>query len=253
MLPRQRRRTIVELVSERDGCSVTALADELDVSEATIRRDLQTLEDEQLIERSHGGALPVTSVGNEQAFDQKEVQNLDVKRTIADHAMDELQDGQVVFFDTGTTTMEVAKRAPADGSIVSVTNSPLLALELGGGDNDVKLTGGRLRQSTQALVGPSTEAFIERLHFDLLYLGTNAIDLETGLTTPNEAEAQAKRSMIDNSTRVVLVADATKFDERSFVQFADFEEIDLVITDERLSKQYRTAFDDTNTSYIDDI
>lgn len=253
MLPRQRRRTIVELVSECDGCSVTALADELDVSEATIRRDLQTLEDEQLIERSHGGALPVTSVGNEEAYDQKEVQNLDVKRAIADHAIDELQDGQVVFFDTGTTTMEVAKRAPTDGSIVSVTNSPLLALELGDGDNDVKLTGGTLRQSTQALVGPSAESFIERLHFDLLYLGTNAIDVEAGLTTPNEAEAQAKRSMIENSTRVVLVADATKFDERSFVQFADFEGVDLVITDERLDEQYRTAFDDSNTNYIDDI
>ncbi len=253
MLPRQRRRTIVELVSEHDGCSVTTLADELDVSEATIRRDLQTLEDEQLIERSHGGALPATSVGNEQAYDQKEVQNLETKRAIAAHAIDELQEGQVVFFDTGTTTMEVAKRVPTNGSIVSVTNSPLLALELDEGDNEVKLTGGTLRQSTQALVGPSAESFLERMHFDLLYLGTNAIDAEAGLTTPNEAEAQVKRRMIENSTRVVLVADATKFDERSFVQFASFEEIDLVITDERLSDPYRAAFDDTNTNYIDDI
>lgn len=253
MLPRQRRRTIVELVSERNGCSVSELAKELEFSEATIRRDLQTLEEEQLIERSHGGALPVTSVGNEEPYDQKEIQNLEIKRSLAEQAIEELQEGQVVFFDTGTTTMELAKRAPTDGSIVPVTNSPLLALELGQGDNEVKLTGGTLRQSTKALVGPSAEAFLDRMHFDLLYLGTNAIDIEAGLTTPNEEEAQTKRRMIENATRVILVADATKFDERSFVQFATFEEIDLVVTDERLSESYRTVFDDTNTSYIDDI
>lgn len=253
MLPRQRRRTIVELVSERDGCSVTELAEELEFSEATIRRDLQTLEEEQLIERSHGGALPVTSVGNEEAYDQKEVQNLEVKRTLADHAIEELRDGEIVFFDTGTTTMQIAKLAPHDGSIVPVTNSPLLALELGQGKNEVKITGGTLRRSTKALVGPSAESFMKRMHFDLLYLGTNAIDVDAGLTTPNEDEAQAKRIMIENSTRVVLVADETKFDERSFVQFASFDEIDLVITDSRLSEAYRTAFDESNTNYIDDI
>lgn len=253
MLPRQRKRTIVELVSERDGCSVTELADELGYSKATIRRDLQALEEEQLIERSHGGALPVTSVGNEEAYDQKEVQHLETKSVIAEHAIEELHEGQVVFFDTGTTTMQVAKLAPKDGSIVPVTNSPLLALELGKDENDVKVTGGTLRRSTKALVGPSAEAFMERMHFDLLYLGTNSIDVDSGLTTPNEDEARTKRRMIEHSTRVVLVADETKFDERSFVQFASFEDIDLVITDAKLSEPYRTAFEETNTNYIDNV
>ncbi len=253
MLPRQRKRTIVELVTERDGCSVTELAEELGYSEATIRRDLQALEDERLIERSHGGALPVTSVGNEQAFDQKEVQNLETKNAIAEYAIKELHEGQVVFFDTGTTTMQVAKLAPTDGSIVPVTNSPLLALELGKNENDVKITGGTLRQSTKALVGPSAEAFMERMHFDLLYLGTNSLDVDAGLTTPNEDEARMKRRMIENSKRVVLVADRTKFDERSFVQFASFEDVDLIITDADLTEEYRTVFEETNTSYINTV
>ena len=137
MLPAERKRRIVELVTAADGRSVEALADELEFSKATIRRDLRELEDRGLIERSHGGAVPATSVGDEQAYGQKEVQNLDEKRAIADRAIEEISEGQVVFFDAGTTTMQVATQAPKDGSMLAVTNSPRLALEVGTEDNDV--------------------------------------------------------------------------------------------------------------------
>ncbi|MGQ4555097.1 HTH-type transcriptional regulator GlpR [Halobellus sp. GM3] len=243
MLPAERKRRIVELVTDEDGQSVEALAAELEYSKATIRRDLHELEDRGLIERSHGGAVPVTNVGHEQAYGQKEVQNLDAKRAIADRAVEEITEGQVVFFDAGTTTMQVAQQAPKDGSILAVTNSPRLAVELGKEDNDVKLTGGTLRRRTRSLVGPSAEAFLERTNFDLLFLGANAVDAETGLTTPNEEEARVKELMVQKASRVVLVADATKVGERSFVTFADLEDVDLFVTDDSLSEEARERFE----------
>jgi DeoR family fructose operon transcriptional repressor len=231
MLPAERRRQIVESVTEHGGRSVDELATFLDVSKATVRRDLSELEERGLIERSHGGAVPVMSVGGEQTYDQREVQNLDAKRAIAARAVEEIHDGAVVFFDSGTTTMEAARAAPKDGSFLAVTNSPRLAVELGKEENDVKLTGGTLRRRTRALVGPTAESFMGRMHFDLLFLGTNAIDDDGGLTTPNEDEARMKELMVERSNRVVLVSDTSKLSQQSFVQFAHLDDVDMFVTD----------------------
>lgn len=248
MLPEQRKREIVGLVTEHDGRSVTELAEELGVSKATVRRDLQKLEEEALIERSHGGAVPVTTIGREQPYGQREVQHLDAKVAIAERAIEELREGQVVFFDAGTTTIEVAKRARE--SILAVTNSPLIALELEADDREVKLTGGTLRGRTRALVGPSAESFMERMNFDLLFLGTNGIDAE-GLMTPNEDEARVKSLMVEKSNRVVVVADGTKFGERSFVRFADLPDVDRLITNEGPSADIAEACETADVSVVE--
>ncbi|WP_232686688.1 HTH-type transcriptional regulator GlpR [Halobacterium zhouii] len=253
MLPAERKRVIVELVSEHDGCSVDDLADDLEYSKATIRRDLRELEDDELIERSHGGAVPVTTIGKEQTYGQKEVQNLEIKRAIAGRAVEEISEGQVVFFDAGTTTMQVAKRASEDGSFLGVTNSPPLALEVGLADASVKLTGGTLRPKTQSLVGPSAERFLERMHFDQLFLGTNSVDCDAGCTTPNEEEAQMKAKMVERAERVVLVADETKLGERSFVQFANLADLDLFVTDATLTGERREAFESAGVTIADEV
>ncbi|WP_122091088.1 HTH-type transcriptional regulator GlpR [Halalkalicoccus subterraneus] len=248
MLPEQRKRTIVALVTEHDGCSVAELADELDFSKATVRRDLRELENESLIERSHGGALPATTVGREQPYSQREVQQLDAKVAIAERAAGEIQAGQVVFFDSGTTTIEVAKRVPE--SVVTVTNSPVIALELDGTDCEVKLTGGSLRHSSRALVGPSAESFMDRVNFDLLFLGTNGLDSQ-GLMTPDEDEARMKSLMVERATRVIAVTDATKFGERSFVRFADLDEIDRLVTNGTPPGGIRDACESAGVSVIE--
>jgi DeoR/GlpR family transcriptional regulator of sugar metabolism len=253
MLPAKRKRAIVELVSERDGCSVEQLADQLEYSKATIRRDLRELEEEGLIERSHGGAVPVTTIGKEQTYGQKEVQNLDVKRAIADRAVEEISEGQVVCFDAGTTTMQVATLASRDGSFLAVTNSPPLALELAWEDVSVKLTGGTLRPKTRSLVGPSAERFLERTHFDTLFLGTNAVDVEAGCTTPNEEEAEVKSRMVERAQHVVLVADGTKLGDRSFVQFAELSALDLFVTDATLTDEQRDAFESEGVRVADGV
>jgi DeoR family fructose operon transcriptional repressor len=244
MLPAERKRTIVQLVTDKDGCSVATLADELDFSKATIRRDLQDLAAEGRIERSHGGAVPVPSVGRERSYGQREVDRLVAKQAIAGRASEEIRDGHVVCFDAGTTTTEVARAAP-DSGFIGVTNMPELALELADSEVDVKMTGGTMRPRSHALVGPAAEAFLDQHHFDLLFLGTNGVTADTGLSTPDEDEAAVKRQMVANATRVVLVADSSKFGERSFVSVADPSDIDLFVTDVALPGELADAFAET--------
>ena len=245
MLPAERKRTIVQLVTEQDGCSVATLADELEFSKATIRRDLQDLESEGRVERSHGGAVPVSSVGREQSYDKREVERLAVKQAIGRRASEEIREGQVVCFDSGTTTMEVARAAP-DSGYVAVTNMAEIGLELADDDVEVKLTGGTIRPRSHALVGPSTEAVLDRMNFDVLFLGINGLAADTGLSTPNEEEAEVKRRMIAAAGRVVLVTDAAKFGDRSFVSVADPAAVDLLVTDAAPPSALADAFADTD-------
>jgi DeoR family fructose operon transcriptional repressor len=245
MLPAERKRTIVQLVTKQDGCSVATLAEELDFSKATIRRDLQDLEAEGRIERSHGGAVPASSAGRERSYGQREVDRLAAKQAIGRRASEEIRDGHVVCFDAGTTTMEVARAAP-DSGYVAVTNMAEIALELADTEVDVKLTGGTMRPRSHALVGPTAEAFLDRTNFDILFLGTNGVAADTGLSTPNEAEAEVKRRMIAAASRVVLVTDGSKFGERSFVSVADPADIDLVVTDTALPSDLADAFQDAD-------
>ncbi len=250
MLPEQRKRALVALVTEKDGCSVETLARELKVSKATIRRDLDELEDSGQIKRSHGGAVPTTTRGQEQSYNKKEVQNLESKVAIGSRAAKEVQDGQVVFFDAGTTTMQVAEQAATDIGFIPVTNSPLLGLELLSRDVDVKLTGGTLRRRTRALVGPTAQGFMQRTNFDLLFLGTNAIGDDGSLTTPNEEEAYMKELMVERADRVVLVADKSKYGRCSFVQFATLEDVDLFVTDKQPPEPLRSACESVDVSVI---
>jgi len=248
MLPAERKRTIVELVSERDGCAVAELADELGFSKATIRRDLGELEDERRVERSHGGAVPVSGMGEEQSYGQKEIRNLAAKEAIAERAVQEIHPDQVVCFDAGTTTMEVAKRAPDGDDFLGVTSSPMIAQELAANETTVKLTGGTLRPETRALVGPTAEAFVERTNFDTLFLGTNGLTAESGLTTPNETEAEMKSRMVQAANRVVLVTDASKLGEQTFVRFATIPALDLFVTEGPVSDSIAEAAGDADVT-----
>lgn len=231
MLPEERRRRIVERVTTENGCSVDELANAFDVSKATVRRDLEKLESKGEVERSHGGALPSTTVGREQKYSRREVKNIDAKRSIATRAVEELREGSVVFLDAGSTTLQVAKRIESSGPTVVASNSPDIAMELEEADAEVKLSGGTLRSKTGALVGPTGESFLERTNFDVVCIGTNAIDAEQGLLTPNESEARMKRLMCESAEKVILLADSSKFGKRSFVQFASFSDVDMLITD----------------------
>ena len=249
--PEERRRSITELVTKHGALSVEELADRLDVSASTIRRDLRNLADRNLVERTHGGVVPMTNVGVERSFDRRLIQHLDRKQAIADRAVEEISEGHVVYFDAGTTTMQVAKAAPDDDSIISVTSSPLLLLELSKAGGTVKMTGGEYRPETKALVGPTTEDYIRNSNFDLSFIGVNGIEADGMLSAPNESEAKLKRLVLEHSARTVVVTVAEKFGEQSFRRFGSSDDVDLVVTDDRVPEEYRDLFEETE--HVEDV
>lgn len=249
--PEQRRRTITELVTKHGGLSVDELASTLEVSPSTIRRDLSNLDERNLVERTHGGAAPLTNVGVERSFNRRMVQHLDQKQAISERAVEEIQEGQVIYFDAGTTTMQVAKEVPDDDAAISVTNSPLLLPELAEGAGTVKSTGGEYRPETKALVGPTAEEYIRSSHFDLAFLGTNGVGPDGSLSAPNESEAELKRLVVEHAARTVVVTVTEKFGEQSFRRFGSIDDVDLFITDGHVPDDFRDLFDET--ALVDDI
>jgi len=239
------------MVNNSDRVTVEELTEEFGVSGATIRRDLASLAEDGLIERFHGGALPASngSTGPTQA--QETVTNPSGKRAIAERAVGELSDGDAVFFDTGPTTMEVAKVLPESLTLLVATNSPENAFELRETCGDVKVVGDSLRRTSDALVGPSAESYLRKTNFDVVFLETDAIQSDGGLSVSNEDEARIKSLLCDGGRLVILVADGSKVERQSFREFASVEDVDIFVTDAPLSEEMRAVFDRANVQVLD--
>jgi len=243
MMPEKRRDEIVKRVNQSDRMTVEELTEAFGVSEATIRRDLATLAEDGLIDRFHGGALPASEPTTAAPSLETSLDNPNGKRAIARRAVEELQDGDAVFFDTGQTTMEVAKAIPDGLSLLVATNSPENAFVLRESCGDVKVVGDSLRRSSDALVGPSAESYLRKTNFDLVYLETDAVQSDGGLSVSNEDEARIKSLLCEGGRRVVLVVDGSKFDQQSFREFGTVDDIDVVITDVSLDPEMRALFE----------
>lgn len=250
MLPEERKQRLVELVTARDGCRVAELSAELDVSETTIRRDLDDLDEQNRIQRTHGGAIPVVNRITE--YQNRSIRNQDAKQSIANRAVEEIHEEQMVAFDSGSTTLEVSRHVPEDLSFTAVTVHPIIAYELGESTAEVRLTGGRFEKEQQRLTGRLAERAIEGLNFDLAFVGLEGIN-ESGLTTAYHDAARIKELLVANSQRVVAVADHTKFDSHSLVRFCDISAVDSVITDANVRPTFRERLEEANVTLIDDI
>jgi len=248
MLPKKRKQQIVDLVEDRNGCSVDELADEIEVSSATIRRDLQDLEERKLIERTHGGATPVISHGK--PYEKRKVQYIDQKRSIAERAVEEIREGQVIFFDSGSTLVELAKRVPESLSITAVTRMPAVTYKLAERDHEVALTGGTYQKEGHSCVGPWADNRVKQINADLLFLGTDGID-ENGVTARDIQQSQIKRTLIDNARRVVLLADHSKFDKQHAYQFGLHSSIDVLITDSTVPESVREGISSAGVQIIE--
>ena len=230
MLVGERRRRIIELLASHERAQVGELAARFSVSESTIRRDLQLLSENGVLERTHGGALQPSRF--EPSFGQKETESRQEKLAVAREAMRLIEQGQTIFLDAGTTTLELARLLPPRRDITVATNSVPIAAELA---NRVRLilTGGAVKELTLALTGPMAERSIEQMHVDIAFVGMNGVSASAGLTTPTLEEAATKAKMIASARLAVVLADSTKLGVVTFARVAGLDEVDLIITDER--------------------
>ncbi len=232
MYATERQQEIVTRARLDGRVEVRDLAETLDVTPETVRRDLTALERRGLVRRMHGGAIPVERLGIEPAVADREGRMAGQKERIAKAALDELPDGGAIILDAGTTTVRLAEMLPTDRELIVVTHGLPVATVLAARSNvTLHLLGGMVRGRTLAAVGVWAERAMQDVYADVAFLGTNGITAERGLTTPDLAEAGVKRALVAAARRTVVLADHTKFGRADFAQVAPLSAIDTVITD----------------------
>lgn len=235
MYATERQQEIVTRARLDGRVEVKDLADSLDVTPETVRRDLTALERRGLLRRVHGGAIPVERLGIEPAVADREGRMAGQKERIAKAALDELPDGGAVILDAGTTTIRLAELLPTDRELTVVTHALPIAMLLATRPSiTLHLLGGTVRGRTLAAVGPWAERAMADVYADVAFLGTNGLTVERGLTTPDLAEAGVKRALVAAARRTVVLADHTKVGRADFAQVAPLTAVDTVITDSEL-------------------
>jgi DeoR family transcriptional regulator of aga operon len=238
VLNEERRRAILDMLKRDGRVLVGDLARHFDTSQVTIRKDLEVLDAQGIVHRTHGGALPAHEGALEDpSLREKEKLHRKEKLHIASAAARLVNEGQVVILDSGTTTTAIAHALRNFRNLTIVTNAVNIAAELSGANVEVILTGGTLRKNSFSLVGPIAEDTLRRLNADILFLGVDGFDVHYGLSTPNLLEAKVNRVMVEVSRRTVAVCDSSKFGRRSLSLIAPPDSLHQVITDHGIPKQ----------------
>ncbi|GAB3038515.1 DeoR/GlpR family DNA-binding transcription regulator [Parafrigoribacterium mesophilum] len=252
MSQQHRLNAVLELVIVRGSVSIQEIVDELHISAATARRDLNGLADQRLVTRTHGGAMALGS-GYELPLQYKAPRNAEAKAAIAAAVADMVNFGDVIGLNGGTTTSEVSRaigRAEKligsgdEPGVTIVTNALNIAFELSIRSHvKIVVTGGVARRQSYELVGPLVGDTIKSLSLDVAILGVDGLSVQFGATTIHEGEADVSRQLASVAGRVIIVADASKVGKATFARICDLEKIDTLVTDAPLGDAMRETFD----------
>ncbi len=226
---------IAELCKEKESISVEELVNELDVSPATIRRDLQNMEDLKIITRYHGGAKISYKQFEEPHMILKSETNVKEKQAVARRAAGLIKDNQMIYMDAGSTTFEMIRYIHAR-NITVVTPGVRHILELAAKNISVIVLGGPLRPETEAIAGRRSVEQIKTMYFDIAFIGTNGIHEKVGFTTSNESEAATKAAAISQTRVPFIITDSSKFFLLNPVRFAGLN--DAIIITDSIPKQF---------------
>ena len=241
MISEERRARLMKLISERGYVQVTDLVKQFDVSPVTIRRDLETMEKEGLLIRKRGGAIRRSQgVTMELPYIIKQVQNIEIKKRIAEQALGMVEDGFSVILDSGSTTFELAQQLVTKTRLSVVTNDLYIATKLAANpDINLICTGGVARSNVFSLQGAIAETCIRNLRVEITFLGADAIHPDGGIYNVNIDEVSVKHAMIESAPKVVLLVDSSKFEVCGFAKICSLSQIDTVITDDGVSDETR--------------
>ncbi len=247
----ERRDSIIQQIQKDGKVRVDELSERYDVSSVTIRNDLDFLEKKGICHRTHGGALIRKSVYEDPTLEEKTKRAKKEKELIGAKAVEFIEDGDSILFDSGSTTLEIANRLEAKKNLTIMTNALKIAFKLLSLNKmNIMLTGGTVRKESYSMVGPEAEQSINKYFFDKLFLGVDGLDIDFGLTTPNPMEAQLNRLMVERSQEVIAVTDSSKFGRRSFSHICDVDSINTLITDNKISPEFERELLKRNVEVI---
>jgi DeoR/GlpR family transcriptional regulator of sugar metabolism len=242
LIPAQRRERIQEFLVVHHIVSSAELCELLDVSEATVRRDLEWLENEGILERTHGGALLNQRVQLELQYVQRIRSHAEEKRQIGIVAASLIEDGDIIFVNSGTTTTEVIRHIPATLNITIVTNNVTACMELSDVDYEILLVGGSYLPTSQSVAGRFAIDNLNHIYANKAIIAIDGLSLKFGCTVPTNAEAEVNQLMIHrNRGPLIVVTDHSKWGIVSNFEIAKIDQIHTLVTDEGLDLHAREA------------
>lgn len=236
--PEERQKFIMETLSAKGRLSTGELSERFEISEDTARRDLREMASAGLLQRVHGGALPVSPAGL--PFNNRYRIANEEKVRLARHAGQLIAPGHLVIIDGGTTNLELARQLPRDLSATIVTNSPRIAVETSEHPHlEVILLGGMFDKRSQMTLGAHVLGELALIKADLCFLGMHGIHSELGLTTAGFDEASIKRAMISASAEVCALVTESKFGTAAAHKFGDLSDLDYIVAEKSpVSRQF---------------
>jgi DeoR family deoxyribose operon repressor len=251
---KKRIRNLENLLIQKVELSVKEIAEMLQVSQMTARRDLDTLEDLGVIRRTHGGAVlldPGSSARDPYILGEQTTKNAREKNLIGIKAASLVQPHETIFLDSGTTTPFIAKHLDAELSITVLCYTMTNALELYPRQNvNLILLGGYFHRDSNIFHSVENRSLVSNTRADRAFISTGGLDPELGLTTYFYYEADIKREMIHSARQIVLVTDSTKFGKISVTHFAGLDQVDTIITDAGITAENRNILTDRGIELI---
>ncbi len=234
LIPAQRRERIQEYLAIHRIARIDELCALLNASEATVRRDLEWLEAEGVLERTRGGAILNQRLITEPEYLQRLQRHPEEKRAIGALAASLIEDGDIVFINSGTTTAQVLYHIRPNAGIVVFTNNLRAVLESGNGGCELYVLGGEYQPVSKSSAGRFAIENVRQVYADKAIIGVDGISLKHGCTVPTNAEAEVVRTMIERTKgEIIVVADHSKWGVVSNFQVATVDEIDVLVTDDK--------------------
>jgi DeoR/GlpR family transcriptional regulator of sugar metabolism len=251
MLAIERRRKIISLLEERNSVLVPELSKIFNVTEETVRRDLEKLEKDGLLKRTYGGAVINDSMNSELPLTIREGTNMEGKLAIGIKVSEYIKDGHTIMLDSSSTALQVAKKIRDKRNLTVITNSVKVVLELASAkDCKIISTGGSLRVNAMSFVGHMAENSVKNFNVDIAIICSKGIDMEKGISESNDMEAEVKKAMIKTADKTFLVGDFTKFNKVSFIKMLRIEDVDMIFTDKALSEEWEQFIISKNVELI---
>ncbi|MDO4743161.1 MAG: DeoR/GlpR family DNA-binding transcription regulator [bacterium] len=251
MLAIERRNAIISKLIFEGKVVVSELAKEFDVTEETIRRDLEKLDNDGLAKKTYGGAVKVDSLNVDIPFLIRKQTNVPSKQKIASLIGNMINDGDYIMLDSSTTAMYVIKYIIQKKNITLITNSIEILIELNDkSDWNIISTGGTLKERGLSLVGYQAERMINNFRVDIAVCSCKGIDFNMGVSDSNEPDAQMKRAFFSSAKQKILAVDSTKFDVTSFTKVCDLSDVDVVVTENKPSESWNQFFLDENIKVV---
>lgn len=251
MFALERQKKILEMLSDEGAVTVSNLSSVLSVTEETVRRDLEKLEKQEALRRTHGGAVPIDETTHELSLEKRKSTNIEAKQLLAKTAAGLIVSGDTIFLDASTTTFFIAKELKKSKNVTVITNSLRVVAELSGNPDIKTIAIGGVVSDNQSFVGSLAEKSIEENYVaSKMFFSSKGFTAESGILESNDKECGIKQKMLENSGTKYYLCDSSKIGRIGFVKLASFGEIDYIITEAELSAEIIAKLDDNGVEII---